>query len=296
MNTAWVISAATCGLIRRKNSAMSVNEFDFSDKDFKRVKSLVYDFAGIDLNDSKKNLVYNRLAKRIRFLQMNRFSEYLDYVEEVGEEEFVNLINAITTNLTFFFRENHHFEYLANQVIPHLLAKNKTSKKIRIWSAGCSTGEEPYSLAVVLKEAVPTGWDARVLATDLDTTVVETAQRGVYNIERLKGVSEARKKRWFLKGTGERSGFVKVKPELQKMIDFGQINLMNEWPIRDKIDVIFCRNVVIYFDKPTQSKLFNRYADLLQDEGHLFIGHSESLYKVCDRFELLGQTVYRKLR
>lgn len=275
---------------------MSVNEFDFSDKDFKRVKSLVYDFAGIDLNDSKKNLVYNRLAKRIRFLQMNRFSEYLDYVEEVGEEEFVNLINAITTNLTFFFRENHHFEYLANQVIPHLLAKNKTSKKIRIWSAGCSTGEEPYSLAVVLKEAVPTGWDARVLATDLDTTVVETAQRGVYNIERLKGVSEARKKRWFLKGTGERSGFVKVKPELQKMIDFGQINLMNEWPIRDKIDVIFCRNVVIYFDKPTQSKLFNRYADLLQDEGHLFIGHSESLYKVCDRFELLGQTVYRKLR
>ena len=275
---------------------MSVNEFDFSDKDFKRVKSMVYDFAGIDLNESKKNLVYNRLAKRIRFLQMNRFGEYLDYVEEVGEEEFVNLINAITTNLTFFFRENHHFEYLANQVIPHLLAKNKTSKKIRIWSAGCSTGEEPYSLAIVLKEAVPTGWDARVLATDLDTTVVETAQRGVYNIERLKGVSEARKKRWFLKGSGEREGFVKVKPELQQIIDFGQINLMNEWPIRDKIDVIFCRNVVIYFDKPTQSKLFNRYADLLQQDGHLFIGHSESLYKVCDRFELLGQTVYRKLR
>lgn len=275
---------------------MSVNEFDFSDKDFKRVKSMVYDFAGIDLNESKKNLVYNRLAKRIRFLQMNRFSEYLDYVEEVGEEEFVNLINAITTNLTFFFRENHHFEYLANQVIPHLLAKNKASKKIRIWSAGCSTGEEPYSLAVVLKEAVPAGWDARVLATDLDTTVVETAQRGVYNIERLKGVSEARKKRWFLKGSGDRAGFVKVKPELQQIIDFGQINLMNEWPIRDKIDVIFCRNVVIYFDKPTQSKLFNRYADLLQEEGHLFIGHSESLYKVCDRFELLGQTVYRKLR
>ncbi|MBE0494449.1 MAG: protein-glutamate O-methyltransferase CheR [Thiomicrospira sp.] len=275
---------------------MSVNEFDFSDKDFKRVKSLVYDFAGIDLNESKKNLVYNRLAKRIRFLQMNRFSQYLDYVEEVGEEEFVNLINAITTNLTFFFRENHHFEYLTNQVIPHLLAKNKASKKIRIWSAGCSTGEEPYSLAITLKEAVPSGWDARVLATDLDTTVVETAQRGVYNIERLKGVSEDRKKRWFLKGTGERSGVVKVKPELQQIIDFGQINLMNEWPIRDKIDVIFCRNVVIYFDKPTQSKLFNRYADLLQEEGHLFIGHSESLYKVCDRFELLGQTVYRKLR
>ncbi len=275
---------------------MSVNEFDFSDKDFQRVKTMVYDFAGIDLNESKKNLVYNRLAKRIRTLGMNRFSDYLDYVVEQGEEEFVNLINAITTNLTFFFRENHHFEYLANTVIPHLLEKNKASKKIRIWSAGCSTGEEPYSLAIVLKEAVPNGWDARVLATDLDTTVVETAQRGVYSIERLKGVTESRKKSWFLKGTGDREGFVKVKPELQKIIDFGQINLMNEWPIRDKIDVIFCRNVVIYFDKPTQSKLFNRYADLLADEGHLFIGHSESLYKVCDRFELLGQTIYRKTR
>jgi chemotaxis protein methyltransferase CheR len=275
---------------------MSVNEFDFSDKDFQRVKAMVYQFAGIDLNESKKNLVYNRLAKRIRTLGMNRFSDYLDYVEAQGEEEFVNLINAITTNLTFFFREIHHFEYLASHVIPHLLEKNKATKKIRIWSAGCSTGEEPYSLAIVLKEAVPSGWDARVLATDLDTTVVETAQNGVYNIERLKGVSEARKKRWFLKGSGERSGLVKVKPELQQIIDFGQINLMNEWPIRDKIDVIFCRNVVIYFDKPTQSRLFNRYADLLPEQGHLFIGHSESLYKVCDRFELLGQTIYRKIR
>jgi len=275
---------------------MSVNEFDFSDKDFQRVKAMVYQFAGIDLNESKKNLVYNRLAKRIRTLGMNRFSEYLDYVEAQGEEEFVNLINAITTNLTFFFREIHHFEYLASHVIPHLLEKNKATKKIRIWSAGCSTGEEPYSLAIVLKEVVPAGWDARVLATDLDTTVVDTAKNGVYNVERLKGVSEVRKKRWFLKGSGERSGLVKVKPELQQIIDFGQINLMNDWPIRDKIDVIFCRNVVIYFDKPTQSRLFNRYADLLPDQGHLFIGHSESLYKVCDRFELLGQTIYRKIR
>lgn len=208
----------------------------------------------------------------------------------------MNLINAITTNLTFFFRENHHFDYLAQQVIPHLLEKNKASKKIRIWSAGCSTGEEPYSIATVLKETVPADWSARVLATDLDTTVVETARQGVYKVERLKGVSEARKKRWFLKGKGERDGLVKVKPELQEIIDFGQINLMNEWPIKDKVDVIFCRNVVIYFDKPTQTKLFNRYADLLPDNGHLFIGHSESLYKICDRFELLGQTIYRKIR
>ncbi|QAB14942.1 CheR family methyltransferase [Hydrogenovibrio thermophilus] len=275
---------------------MSEREFDFTEKDFLRVKTVVYDFAGIDLNDSKKNLVYNRLAKRIRFLDMNSFSAYLDYVEEQGEAEFVHLINAITTNLTFFFRENHHFEYLANQVIPMLLEKNKGSKKIRIWSAGCSTGEEPYSIAIVLKEAVPPGWDARVLATDLDTNVVQTGQTGVYKMDRLKGVSDERKKRWFLKGSGSREGYVRVKPELQQIIDFGQINLMNEWPIRDAIDVIFCRNVVIYFDKETQARLFDRYANLLPDNGHLFIGHSESLYKVCDRFELLGQTIYRKIR
>lgn len=274
---------------------MSEREFSFEDQDFKRVKSMVYDFAGIDLNESKKNLVYNRLSKRIRFLSLSSFSQYLDYVEQQGEAEFVHLINAITTNLTFFFRENHHFEYLTNTIIPMLMKENASTKKIRIWSAGCSTGEEPYSLAITLKEAVPAGWDARVLATDLDTNVVETGRKGVYKIDRLKGVSEDRKKRWFLKGKGSNDGFVKVKPELQQIIDFGQINLMNDWPIKEQIDVIFCRNVVIYFDKETQSRLFNRYADLLPEHGHLFVGHSESLYKVCERFELLGQTIYKKL-
>lgn len=275
---------------------MNDKEFDFTDGDFAQVKSLVYEFAGIDLNESKKNLVYNRLAKRIRFLEMNSFSEYLKYVKAQGEAEFVHLINAITTNLTFFFRENHHFEYLANTIIPRLLEKNRSSKKIRIWSAGCSTGEEPYSIAIVLKEAVPDGWDARVLATDLDTNVVQTGREGVYKIDRLKGVSESRVKRWFMKGTGSREGFVKVKSELQQIIDFGQINLMNDWPIKDAIDVIFCRNVVIYFDKTTQARLFDRYANLLPDEGHLLVGHSESLYKVTDRFKLLGQTIYQKIK
>jgi len=273
----------------------TTREFEFRDQDFKRVQKIVYDFAGIDLNDSKKNLVYNRLSKRIRFLGMQSFSEYLDYVEAKGEEEFVHLINAITTNLTFFFRENHHFEHLANTVIPDLIQKNAASKKIRIWSAGCSTGEEPYSIAIVLKEKVPPGWDAKVVATDLDTNVVNTGKAGVYQIDRLKGVSEERKKRWFLKGTGKQDGFAKVKNELQEIIEFGQLNLMDSWPMQNGIDVIFCRNVVIYFDKPTQTKLFNRYADLLPEEGHLFIGHSESLYKVCNRFELLGQTIYKKI-
>lgn len=271
-------------------------EFEFNDNDFQKIRKIVYDYAGIDLNDSKKNLVYNRLSKRIRFLGQQSFAEYIKYVEAIGEEEFVHLINAITTNLTFFFRENHHFEFLQNQVIPELIKNNAVSKKIRIWSAGCSTGEEPYSIAIILKESVPAGWDAKVIATDLDTNVVNTGKAGVYDIDRLKGVTEERKKRWFLKGTGSQAGLARVKPELQQIIEFGQINLMDEWPLKSGVDAIFCRNVVIYFDKPTQAKLFNRYADLLPEHGHLFIGHSESLYKVCDRFELLGQTIYRKTK
>lgn len=274
---------------------MEEREFQFSDQDFQRVKRIVYDYAGIDLNDSKKNLVYNRLAKRIRFLDLDSFKDYLDYVEKMGKEEFVHLINAITTNLTFFFREIHHFEYLEKTVIPELLKVNAASKKIRVWSAGCSTGEEPYSIAIVLKEAVPAGWDAKVIATDLDSNVVQTGRDGVYAIDRLKGVSEPRKKRWFLKGKGAMEGKVKVKKELQEMIQFGQLNLMEDWPIKDSIDVIFCRNVVIYFDKPTQSRLFNRYAERLPMGGHLFVGHSESLYNVCDRFELLGKTIYKRI-
>lgn len=275
---------------------MSTTEFTFTDQDFKRVRTLVYDFAGIDLSESKRNLVYNRLAKRIRFLGLDNFKQYLDYVEAQGEEEFVTLINAITTNLTFFFRENHHFAYLADTVIPYLLQKNAASKKIRIWSAGCSTGEEPYSIAVVLKETVPAGWDAKVIATDLDTNVLNTGRTGVYDIERLKGVEQSRVKRWFMKGTGANEGKVRVKPELQEIIKFGQVNLMQDWPVKGPIDVIFCRNVVIYFDKPTQTRLFNRYADILANDGHLFIGHSESLNKVTDRFKLLGQTIYQKLK
>jgi chemotaxis protein methyltransferase CheR len=273
---------------------MSEREFDFTEQDFKRVQKIVYDFAGIDLNESKINLVYNRLVKRIRLLALTSFSQYIDYVEAQGESEFIQLINSITTNLTFFFRENHHFEYLAEQVIPSLLISNAASRQIRIWSAGCSTGEEPYSIAMILKEKVPSGWDAQVIATDLDSNVVQTGLNGVYTIDRLKGVSEARQKRWFLKGSGSKDGYVKVKPELQNIIKFDQLNLMSEWPNKESIDVIFCRNVVIYFDKSTQSKLFDRYADRLPIGGHLFVGHSESLYKVCNRFELLGQTIYKK--
>ncbi|WP_319557790.1 protein-glutamate O-methyltransferase CheR [Thiomicrorhabdus sp.] len=274
---------------------MNDKEFAFTDRDFSRVRKMVYDFAGINLNESKRNLVYNRLVKRIRFLNLPSFNDYLGYVERNPDEEFVHLINAITTNLTFFFRENHHFEYLANTVIPQLLIDKAQTRKIRIWSAGCSTGEEPYSLAMVLKENVPADWDAKVIATDLDTNVIETGRKGVYPLDRLKGVELARKRRWFLKGKGAQAGMVKARSELQSIIEFSQLNLMDSsWAIESQVDVIFCRNVVIYFDAPTQKRLFDRFADRLPMDGKLFVGHSESLHGISDRFSLLGKTVYQK--
>jgi chemotaxis protein methyltransferase CheR len=271
-------------------------EFPFTTRDFERVRTLVHGYAGISLADSKHNLVYNRLTRRLRTLGFESFEAYLSFVEGPGkEEEFTHLINAITTNLTFFFREYHHFEFLQQELFPQLLVKNAQQKKIRIWSAGCSTGEEPYSLAIVAKESIPAGWDVRIDASDLDTNVLQTGQQGVYAMESLKDVPEARIKRWFMRGSGANSGLVKVKPELQEIIKFQQVNLMLDWPWSEPFDLIFCRNVVIYFDKPTQQKLFSRYYNQLKPDGHLFIGHSESLYKVSDQFKLLGKTIYQKL-
>lgn len=270
------------------------NEFHYTERDFQRVQRVVYDFAGINLTEGKKNLVYNRLAKRIRFLEFNSFEQYLNHVEAVGEEEFVHLINAITTNLTFFFRENHHFEFLAQQALPELMKKNHASKKIRIWSAGCSVGMEPYSIAITVKEVMPPGWDVKILATDLDSQVLAEGQRGVYKLEHLKGMDEKRIKRWFKRGTGANEGMVKIIPEAADIIEFKQLNLMQDWPLKESMDIIFCRNVVIYFDKPTQRKLFARYAKQLHSQGYLIIGHSESLYEVSDEFNLLGRTIYQK--
>jgi chemotaxis protein methyltransferase CheR len=274
----------------------SQQEFSFTEADFNRVRSVVHAHAGIHLADSKQNLVYNRLARRLRALGFDDFQSYLSYVEGDGkDEEFTHLINAITTNLTFFFRENHHFEFLQQELFPALIKKNADTRKVRIWSAGCSTGEEPYSLAIVAKECLPSGWDVRIDASDLDTNVVETGKEGIYSIEALKGVTQERVKRWFLRGSGANGGMVKVKPELKELIRFQQVNLMLDWPWSEQFDVIFCRNVVIYFDKPTQQRLFSRYHQALKPDGHLFIGHSESLYKVSEQFKLLGKTIYQKI-
>ena len=271
-------------------------EFIFTDKDFARVRELVKHNTGIHLSDAKKNMVYSRLSRRLRQLGFDSFNEYVDMLEAAGDDELVNFINAITTNLTAFFRENHHFEFLVGTLLPEVMRGKGSDRRIRIWSAGCSSGEEPYSIAVAVKEAMPPGqyWDVKILATDLDSNMVATAARGVYTLERVQGLSSQRLRRWFRKGSGENAGMVKVSKELQELITFKQLNLMHDWPLRGPIDIIFCRNVVIYFDKDTQRRLFERYANLMPDNGHLFIGHSESLFKVSERFDSLGNTIYRK--
>jgi chemotaxis protein methyltransferase CheR len=269
-------------------------EFAFTDRDFQYLREAVHRHTGIALADTKREMVYGRLSRRLRALNLGSFAEYCALLEEHAEQELGQLVNAITTNLTAFFRERHHFQYLRERLLPEVAARSST-RRLRIWSAGCSTGAEPYSIAIVLREtSALAGWDVRILATDIDTNVLETASRGVYNERDTSGLDPAQLKRWFLRGRGPNNGRVRVKDELRSMIAFRRLNLIERWPMREAFDIVFCRNVVIYFDKPTQTELFGRFADLMVERGHLFVGHSESLFKVSDRFDLIGQTIYRR--
>jgi len=269
-------------------------EFEFTQEDFDYLRKIVTDTTGILADDDKYTMYYSRLARRVRKLGLKNFTEYRAYLNSNRDEEIIELVNSVTTNLTAFFRENHHFEFMTDTIIPQI--KKRGTKQIRIWSAGCSTGEEPYSIAITLAQAIPDykQWDIKILATDLDSNVVSKASSGVYDISRVDGIDKSLLKKYFKKGTGSNSGFVKVNSELMQLITFKQLNLLHSWPINDTMDFIFCRNVVIYFDKPTKEKLVERYADLMINDGHLFMGHSESLYKSTERFKLLGKTIYQK--
>ena len=276
------------------NAASNAHEFEFDDRHFDLLRKLVAEQAGIALNDSKRELVYGRLARRIRALGLSGFDDYCDLLSAGSDDELPEFINAITTNLTSFFRENHHFETLAKTALPEAMRANAGSRRLRLWSAGCSTGEEPYSMAMAMLENVPNAnaWDIRILATDIDSNVVSRAQGGVYTESRLQGLSDARRKRWFTT-EGCAPGELKVKSELAEIIRFAPLNLMHEWPFKGPFDFIFCRNVVIYFDKPTQHALFHRFEPILARHGYLFIGHSESMFGANTKFELIGQTTYR---
>jgi chemotaxis protein methyltransferase CheR len=276
--------------------AIAGADYELTDTQFHRIRALVREHTGISLSDAKRQLVYGRLVRRLRALKLESFGEYVELLESGVATELEEFINAITTNLTSFFREPHHFEYLASDVLPQIVAKDTGLRRARIWCCAASTGEEPYSIAMVLREAqgLLTGFDTKVLATDLDSAVLATAAAGIYNAERLKSVSAVRVSRFFFRGTGSQAGKVRTRDDLRRLITFKQLNLMHEWPVRGPFDAIFCRNVIIYFDKDTQRALFERMAALQRPGDVLFLGHSESLYRVSDKYDLIGRTIYRR--
>ncbi|HJW55561.1 MAG TPA: CheR family methyltransferase [Burkholderiaceae bacterium] len=272
----------------KQNKPEGTKEFEFTPNDFERVRNLIYKKAGIALAASKQEMVYSRLARRLRATGINSFARYLDKLEgEQDSSEWEAFTNALTTNLTSFFREAHHFPLLAEHA-------GSVKTPIDVWCAASSTGEEPYSIAITLCEVFGTLTPpAHVIATDIDTNVLNIAQNGVYSIDKLDKLSPERAKRFFLRGKGAQEGFVRVRPELREIVTFKQLNLLSgNWPISGAFDAIFCRNVMIYFDKPTQGKILGRFAPLMKADGLLFAGHSENFLYVSDAFKLRGKTVY----
>jgi chemotaxis protein methyltransferase CheR len=266
----------------------TAKEFEFTSRDFERVRALIYKRAGIALADSKQEMVYSRLARRLRATGIRSFEAYLDSLESRPDDgEWEAFTNALTTNLTSFFREAHHFPILADHV-------NGKKESVTVWCAASSTGEEPYSIAMALCEALgSSASSAQVIATDIDTNVLNVASAGIYTLDRLDKMAPERAKRFFLRGRGEQAGLVRVRPELRQMVTFKQLNLLSDnWPVSGPFDAIFCRNVMIYFDKPTQSRILARFAPLMKPDALLFAGHSENFLYVSDAFKLRGKTVY----
>ncbi|MDH4191446.1 MAG: chemotaxis protein CheR [Betaproteobacteria bacterium] len=267
-------------------------EYVLTERDFERVRKLIHEHAGIALSQAKRDLVYSRLARRLRALALDSFEEYLDRLEadEANDGgEWQEFTNALTTNLTAFYREPHHFPLLAEHV--ERIAAGRTAM---LWCSAASTGEEPYTMAMTMVELFGSFTPpVKILATDVDTNVLEKARWGVYPAERVEKLPDDKAKRFFLRGKGENAGQVRVRPELREMILFRQLNLLDAaWPMRGPLDVIFCRNVMIYFDKPTQIVILERFAKLLRPDGLLFAGHSESFHHAAHIFRTRGKTVY----
>ena len=260
------------------------HEFLFSQEDFGRVRQLIAAYAGISLHERKENMVYNRLSRRLRATSTRSFREYLDQVEAGDSAEREQFVNALTTNLTAFFREPHHFEML--------VARAKAAGKLRVWSSACSTGEEAYSAAIALREV---SRSAEILASDIDTEALAGARDGIYRAELLEAAGIERMRPHFLRGTGDNARLVKVRPELRAMVKFGFRNLLaRDWPLEERFDIVFCRNVMIYFDRPTQQTLLERIAAVLKPGGLLFLGHSESCAAGHAAFRTFGKTAYER--
>ena len=275
---------------------LKLREFEFGDEDFQALRKLVREVTGISLSEQKRELVYGRLARRLRALNLRTFREYRQLLASDTDGELVQFCNAITTNLTAFFREPHHFDHLRNEVLTPLMHKAGASRRVRIWSAGCSTGEEPYSIAMTVLETLPDieRWDIRILATDLDSDVLEKASNGVYTAERLRTLSPERRERFFVPYPHGKEPSYQVRPELRRLITVKQLNLMHPFPHKGPLEAVFCRNVVIYFDKDTQRDLIARISRLQRHGATLFLGHSETLFKVSTDYTLIGRTIYRR--
>ena len=269
---------------------MEQGEYALSEREFARIKARVYSVAGIALSDAKRTLVVSRLSKILRALQLPSFDAYVDFLERSGsDKDGQDFVNALTTNLTRFYREDHHFDHLRDYV-GALIAERPRGTRLRIWSAGCSTGQEPYTIGMDLLAAFPElkRWDFKILATDIDTAVLAKAAGGVYPESELNGLSQERARPF------ERTaGAIRIPANVRELVSFKPLNLIGAWPMKGPFDAIFCRNVAIYFDKPTQGEMFGRFCKLLAPEGYLYIGHSENLGSGGDGFRLVGKTIYQ---
>jgi chemotaxis protein methyltransferase CheR len=277
--------------VQQQLKQTSALEFDFSDSVFERFRELIYDKAGIQLADSKRSMVYNRLTRRIRELGLDGFESYLRLLSAGSGVEDQAFINALTTNMTSFFREDYHFPLLA-KAIKEIIARQGS---VSIWCSAASTGEEPYSIAITAADCYPDPSKVSILATDIDTGVLEAAKRAVYPIDTVRKVDPAMLQKHFLRGTGKNAGLVQVQPATKRLVQFAPFNLVQpSWQWREKFDIIFCRNVMIYFDRPTQLRLIDKFHQFLKPEGLLFVGHSESFSECREQFSLLGRTVYKR--
>lgn len=273
-----------------QHASTSQREFTFKDSDFRTLSALVNKLTGIVLAEHKRDMVYSRLARRLRALGLQNFEEYCVLVQTPDSGEIGNLVNAITTNLTSFFREPHHFEHLRKEVLAPLAKGNR--KRLRLWSSACSSGMEPYSIAMTLRQAIPdiTKWDARILATDIDTNMLSKGEAGVYPLSEWEHIPTPYQDQLLQHGQE-----LHMSEPLKQLITFRHLNLLHTWPMKGQFDAVFCRNVVIYFNKETQRELFDRMADAIVPGGWLYIGHSENLTNITDRFKLCGRTIYRRV-
>ena len=274
-------------------------ELPLSDGQFNYIRGLAMTHAGIEIADYKKNMVRRRISKRLRVLGYTNHRDYCEMLgSPAGEDEIQPLINALTTNKTEFFREYHHFQHMEQTLVPKwVTAKEKQqSKRLRIWSAGCSTGQEPYSIAMSLSNAMPSlaNWDAKILATDIDTDVLDVARHGVYGADCVDSIPAAYCEK-YLEADGKDNAEWRIAQPVRSLLTFRSLNLHGAWPMRGPFDLIFCRNVVIYFDKESQRRLFDRFAELLPIGGLLYCGHSESLFGICSRFRAIGKSIYEKV-